>query len=66
MVSLKLLSIVDICLNQAKSETNNDTLILGSLVLIIIIRDFYQFLLVIRRYLLIHPITSEKIHGKKI
>ena len=51
MVSLKLLEIIDMCLSQAKDKTNNDIVVLSGLVLIIIMRDFYQFLLVIGRSL---------------
>lgn len=41
IVSLKLLSIVDIRLNQVKDKTNNDNAVLANLALIIIIGDFY-------------------------
>ncbi len=43
MVSLKLLSTVDMRLSQAKSKTNNDITVLGDLALVIIMGDFYQF-----------------------
>ncbi len=66
MVSLKLLSTVEMRLSQAKSKTNNDTAVLDGLALMIVIRNIYQFLLVIGRSLWTHPITSEEIHGKGI
>ncbi len=53
-------------LSQAKGKTNNDIVVLGSLTLVIVMRDFYQFSLVVGRSLWIHPITSEEIHGKGI
>ncbi len=64
MVSLKLLSTVDIHLSQVKSKTNNDTTVLGGLALVIVMGDFYQFLSMVRRSLWTHPVTSEKIHNK--
>ncbi len=51
MISLKLLSTIDICLSQAKHKTNNDTAVLGGLAFVIIMGDFYQFSLMIRRSL---------------
>ncbi len=66
MVSLKLLSTVDIRLSQAKGNTNNTTAVLGGLVLVIIMGDFYKFPLVVERSLWTHLITSEEIHGKGI
>ncbi len=66
IISLKLLSTVDMRLNQAKSKTNNDTIVLGGLALVIIMGDFYQFPPVVRRFLWTHLVTSEEIHGKGI
>lgn len=66
MVSLKLLLIVNSCLNQAKGKTNNYITILGGLALIIVIRDFSQFFPVIGRSLWDHPITNKEIHNKSI
>ena len=43
MVSLRLLGTVDMRLSQAKNKTNNDSIVLGGLTLIIIMGDFYQF-----------------------
>ncbi len=51
MVSLKLLSTVNMHLNQVKGKTNNDTTVLGGLALIIVMGDFYQFPLVVGRSL---------------
>ena len=51
MVSVKLLSIIDMRLSQAKGKANNNTTILGSLALVIVMRDFYQFLPVVGRSL---------------
>lgn len=51
MVSLRLLGIIDIHLNQAKSKTNNNTAVLGGLVLVIVMRDFYQFALITEKFL---------------
>ncbi len=43
MVSLKLLSTVDMRLSQAKGKINNDIAVFGGLALVIVIGDFYQF-----------------------
>ena len=43
MVSLKLLGMIDMCLSQAKSKTNNDIAVLDGLALIIVMGNFYQF-----------------------
>lgn len=51
IISLKLLSMVDICLSQIKNKINNNTIVLNSLVLVIVKRDFYQFSLVISKLL---------------
>ncbi len=66
MVFLSLQSTVDMRLSQAKGKTNNNTAVFGDLALVIVMGDFYQFLLVVGRSLLTHPITSEEIHGKGI
>lgn len=49
MVSLKLLGMIDICLSQAKSKTNNNIAVLDGLALVIIIEDFYQFFFITKR-----------------
>ena len=51
IVSLKLLATVDMYLNQAKGKTNNNTVVLSNLALVIVMRNFYKFLLVIGRSL---------------
>ena len=51
MVSLKLLSTVDMHLNLAKGKTNNGIAVLGGLAMIIVMGDFYQFFPVIGRSL---------------
>ncbi len=51
MVSLKLLSTIDRRLSQVKGKTNNDTVVLGGLTLVIVMGDFYQFPLVVGRSL---------------
>lgn len=51
MVSLKLLSTVDMRLSQAKGKTHNDTAVLGGFALIIVMGDFYQFLPLVGRSL---------------
>ena len=51
MIFLRLLGIIDIYFSQAKGKTNNDTTVLGNWILLIIIGDFYQFSLVIGRFL---------------
>ena len=66
MVFLKLLSIVDMHLSQAKSKTNNNTAVLGGFALVIVIVDFYQFPPVVGRSLWTHLVTSEEIYGKGI
>ena len=53
-------------LSQAKDKTNNDTVVLGGLTLVIVMGDFYQFSPVVERFLQTYPITSEKIHCKGI
>lgn len=66
MVSLRLLGMIDMHFCQAKRKTNNDTTVLGRLALVIIMRDFYQFPPVTRRFLWTGPVTEEEIHGKNI
>lgn len=66
MVSFSLLGMIDIHLRQAKDKTNNDTVVIGGLALVIVMGDFYQFLFIIERSLLTGPITKEEIHGKSI
>ncbi len=51
MVSLKLLLTCDMCLNKVKDKTNNDTIVLSDLALVILMGVFYQFLPVVRRFL---------------
>lgn len=57
---------VDIRLSQLKVETNNNTTVLSGLALLIIMKNFYQFSLVVVRSLWTHPVTSEEIHHKSI
>lgn len=66
MVSLKLLSTVDMRLSQPKGKTNNDTAVLGGLTLVIVMGDFYQFPPVVGRSLWTHPVTAAEIYGKGI
>ena len=66
IVFLKLLLIIDICLNQVKDKTNNDMAILGGLALVIIIEDFYQFFLIVGRFLWTHLVNIKKIYSKSI
>ncbi len=66
MISLKLLSTVDIRLSQVKGKTNNNTAVLGGLALVIVMGDFYQFPVVVRRSLWTYPVISEEIHSKGI
>lgn len=66
MISLKLLLKVDVQLTEAKSKTNNNNVVLGGLALIIMIGDFYQFLLRVGRFLWNKPITRNKNHSKSI
>ena len=66
IVSLKLLGMIDMRLSQAKGKTNNDTAVLRGLPLIIVMRDFYRFSLVIGRSSWTSLITEEEIHGKSI
>lgn len=42
MVFLELLLIVDMCLSQVKDKTNNTTIILSGLALVIVMEDFYH------------------------
>lgn len=66
IVFLKLQSTVEIRLSQAKGKTNNDTAVLGGLLLVIVMGDFYQFPPVVERSLWIYPITSDEIYGKGV
>lgn len=43
IILLKLLIIVNIELNQAKTKSNNNTVVLDGLAIMILIEDFYQF-----------------------
>ena len=51
MVFLRLLGMIKIHLSQAKSKNNNDTAVFDSLVLVVVIGNFYQFPPVIGRSL---------------
>lgn len=51
IVSLKLLFTVGFQLSQTKREKDNNTVVLGGLAFVIIIKDFYQFSLVVRKSL---------------
>lgn len=51
IVSLKLLSTIDFQINQLKEKKINNIAMLNSLALEIIIRDFYQFLSIVRKSL---------------
>ncbi len=66
MVFLKLLLTFDMHLSQAKGKTNHDIIVLAGLALVIVMGDFYQFLLVVGRSLWTHSVTSEEIHDKGI
>ncbi len=66
MVSLRLLGMIYIRLSQAKGKTNNNTAVLDGLALIIVMGDFYQFLLITEQSLWTDPVTEKEIHGKSI
>ena len=66
IISLKLLLSVDMHLSQRKSKINNDTVVLGGLALIIVIKDFYQFPPMVGRSLKINLVTSKEIYGEGI
>lgn len=51
MVYLKLIATVNPQLSQTKGKKNNDTTVFSGLTLIIMIRDFYQFLLIVEKSL---------------
>lgn len=51
IVFLNLLLTIDMHLSQAKGKTNNNTTVLSGLALVIVIKDFYQFLPVVDRLL---------------
>ncbi len=51
MICLRLLETIDMRVSEAEGKTNNDIAILGDLAPRIIIRNFYQFLLVTGRFL---------------
>lgn len=61
MISLKLLLIVDKHLSQVKGKTDNDSAVLDGLAGEIVMGDFFQFLLIIERFLWNHPVNSKKI-----
>ena len=44
MIFLRLLRMINLHFSQAKGKTNNNTAVLDSLALIIVMGDFYQFL----------------------
>ena len=65
-MSQKLLAIVDIQLIQAKKEADIDTIVYGGLAIIILMRDFYQFLPQIEKPLWKKAIIIDKLYGKTI
>lgn len=66
MVSLKLLSTVNIQLIQAKNKTNNNIRVLVGLVFVIMIGDFYQLSSIAERLLWGKVVTSNENYYKKI
>ncbi len=57
---------IDMYFSQTKSKTNNDIAVLGGLALVIVMEDFYQFLLITGQSLQTDPITEKEIYGKSI
>lgn len=66
MVFLKLILIVDMRLSQAKHKTNNDTIVLNSMALIIVIEDLYKFFPIVGKSLYTNSVISKKIYSKDI
>lgn len=51
IISLNLISLINMQLSQTKGKISKDTIILDSLTLVIVIGDFYQFLSIVERLL---------------
>lgn len=65
MVFLKLLSIIDSQLSEAKGKKNNHTAIFDYLVLVIFIENFYQFPFMVKKSLWNKVVTFMENYGKK-
>lgn len=65
-MSLKFLATVNTQLSQVKKKPDNDTSILGGLAIKILMKDFYQFPLVVGRPFWKKAIITDEFHGKVI
>lgn len=63
---LKLLAIINAQLSQAKKKPNTNTAVLGGRAIVILMRDFYQFLLVVGKPLREKAIITDELHSKAI
>lgn len=66
IVLLKLLTTVNTQLSQAKGKSDKNIFVLGRLVIMILIEDFYQFPLVVEKPLWEEAIIINEFHGKAI
>lgn len=66
IISLKVLATIDTQLSQAKRKPDTDIIIFGRLAIMILMRDFYQFLPIVGKLLLEKAITTDELHGKAI
>lgn len=66
MMLLKLLAIVNAQLSQAKGKPNTNTAVLGRRAIVILMGDFYQFLLVIGKPFRKKAIITDEVHSKAI
>lgn len=66
MIDLKLLTSIDKQLQKVKRSSSYSTTVFDRLLLIILIRDFYQFAPVLRKTLWNYPISQKKVHEKSL
>lgn len=66
MVLQKFLATNDVLLSQRKKKRDNDNTILGGLVILILIRNFYQYLPMLGKLLWEKAITTNKFYSKAI
>lgn len=66
IISLKLLAIVNVLLSQAKKKLDIDTAVFSELAIMILIKDFYQFSPIIKKFLWEKVITTDRLYSKII
>ncbi len=64
MIDLKLLISINKQLQKAKELNSHSSIVFIGLPLVVLIRDFYQFTLVLGKALWNHLIGKEEVHGK--